>query len=217
MIIALLRGYGIRADEAYPGGRIPVLTGPVAAIRLGKVDRSVRSTAVQITIMSPADQGGTVCETTALQTIQVMEDLRATCQKEVCQFDHAADVFFIEITAVFSGVALADTWSPGPGFSVYIGLQPIEWVTGFSARRQSEDGAAIASAPWTFTLEELLGPDSTDLPDPTEPFAITVARTKGDEIFTGCTLTSVEREDTLRGIRQVRKGVATGRSFSGVV
>ena len=37
---AAAAGLGIRADEAYPGGRIPALTGPVAAVRLGKVDRS---------------------------------------------------------------------------------------------------------------------------------------------------------------------------------
>ena len=212
LIIDLLKGCGIQSGEAYPGGRIPVLTGPVAAIRLGKIDRAVRSTAVQITVMSPADQGGAVCEDTALRIIEVMEELRATCQKETCRFDHTADVFYIEITAVFSGIAHADGWTPGPGFSVHIGIQPMSWATGFSIRRQTENGVQ-----WEFTLEELLGPGSVDPPPPVEPFVITVTRPNGKEVFSGCTLTSVEREDTIRGIRQVRRGVAQTRSISGAL
>ena len=70
-VIAALRDAGIRADEAYPGGRIPALTGPVAAVRLGKVDRSVRSTNVQIVIRSPAAAGGRLCEAAALRAVEV--------------------------------------------------------------------------------------------------------------------------------------------------
>ena len=217
-VIEYLQAVDIRTDEAYPGGRIPSLTGPVAAVRLGKVDRAVRSTAVQIIIMSPADQGGAVCEATALRAIQALEAQNATCEKAVCQFDHMADVFYIEITAVFLGVALAEGWAAGPGFSVTIGIQPLPWATGFSIRRQTDDTVtAIANAKWSFTLEELLGPGSIDPPDPTEPFVLTVTRPMGDEILTGCTWTSVEREDTIRGIRQIRRGTAKTRSVSGIL
>ena len=68
-MIEALKAAEIRADEAYPGGRIPALTGPVAAVRLGKVDRAVRTTTVQVIVMSPAAQGGAVCEATALRAI----------------------------------------------------------------------------------------------------------------------------------------------------
>ena len=57
-VIEALKAAQIRADEAYPGGRIPALSGPVAAVRLGKVDRAVRTTPVQVIVMSPAAQGG---------------------------------------------------------------------------------------------------------------------------------------------------------------
>ena len=57
-VIAALTEAAIRADEAYPGRRIPALTGPVAAVRLGKIDRSVRTTAVEVAIMSPSSGGG---------------------------------------------------------------------------------------------------------------------------------------------------------------
>ena len=92
-VIAALRDAGIRADEAYPGGRIPALTGPVAAVRLGKVDRSVRSTNVQIVIMSPAAAGGSLCEAAALRAVDSMQAMGGTCIKDICQFDEMADVF----------------------------------------------------------------------------------------------------------------------------
>ena len=217
-VIEILQGMDIRADEAYPGGRIPALTGPVAAVRLGKVDRAVRTTAVQVIIMSPSEQGGSVCDATALRAIQAMEAGGATCQKNLCQFDNTADVFYIEITAEFLGVALEGDWSPGPGYAIAIGYQDMEWAVGFSIQRQTDDEVtAISDAQWVFTLEELLGPGSVDPPDPTEPFTLTIVREKTDETFTGCTWTSVKREDTIRGIRQVRTGVAKTRATAGIL
>lgn len=208
----------IRADEAYPGGRIPALMGPVAAVRLGKVDRSVRTTAVQVIIMSPAEQGGSACEATALRAIEALEDMGGTCQKNICQFDEMADLFYIEIAAEFFGVAKEESWSPGPGYAITIGYQKMEWVTGFSIQRRTDDTiTSISGAQWEFTMEELLGPGSADPPDPAEPFTLTLTRTNSDEVFTDCTWTSVKRADTIRGISQVRTGVAAKRVTSGIL
>ena len=217
-MIDALKNANIRADEAYPGGRVPALTGPVAAVRLGKVDRAVRTTAVQVIIMSPASQGGSTCESTALRAIDTLQDMDGVCTKGLCQFDEMADVFHIEITAEFLGVAEETKWSPGPGYAVKIGNQSMEWVTGFSIQRKTDDEiTAIANAVWEFTMEELLGPGSVDPPDPSEPFTLTVTRDLTDETFTGCTWTSVKRTDTIRGISQVRTGIATKRLTSGIL
>lgn len=217
-VISALQKAKLRADEAYPGGRIPALTGPVAAVRLGKVDRSVRTTAVQVIIISPADQGGAVCEATALRAIEALEGMDGTCLKGLCQFDDMADVFHTEITAEFFGVAMENKWSPGPGYAVRIGDQKMDWVTGFSIRRQTdEEITSISNAVWEFTMEELLGPGSVDPPDPSEPFTLTITRDNSDETFTGCTWTSVKRTDTLRGISQIRTGTAKKRMTSGIL
>ena len=217
-VIDALKAKSIRADEAYPGGRIPALTGPVAAVRLGKVDRSQRTTAVQVIVMSPAELGGVACESTALRTIEALEAMNGVCVKGLCQFDEMADVFHIEITAEFFGVALENRWAAGPGYAVTIGEQNMGWVTGFSIRRQTDDEVtAIANAQWEFTMEELLGPGSVDPPDPTEPFVLTLTRDNSDETFTGCTWTSVKRTDTLRGISQIRTGKAKKRMTSGIL
>lgn len=217
-VIDALQAVGIRSDEAYPGGRIPALTGAVAAVRLGKVDRSIRTTAVQVVVMSPAASGGSVCESTALRAVEALQDMGGTCVKDVCRFDEMADVFYIEIEAVFFGTALENSWSAGPGYSVTIGAQAMNHVVSFATERKIDDEiTAIADARWQFTMEELLPPGTSEPADPTEPFVLTVTRSSGDEIFTGCTWISVKRENTLEGITQIRSGTAATRSVMGIL
>lgn len=208
----------IRADEAYPGGRIPALTGAVAAVRLGKMDRAVRTTAVQVVIMSPASAGGSLCETTALRAVEALQAMDGTCVKDVCRFDEMADVFYCEIEASFFGTALEEAWSPGPGYSVTIGSQPMEYVVSFQVERAvGGDVTELSSAVWQFTMEELLPPGTSEPGDPAEPFTLTVTRSSGSETLTGCNWTAVKREDTLRGVSQIRAGTATARSVIGIL
>lgn len=217
-VITALSGVSIRADEAYPGRRIPALTGPVAAVRLGKIDRSVRTTAVEVVIMSPSSGGGSLCEKTALRAIEALQKMGGTCVKDVCKFDEMADVFYISVEAEFFGTAMENRWSAGPGYSITIGAQPMEQVVSFSVQRSvSGDVTAIDDAIWTFTLEELLIPGSSEPPDPAEPFTLTVSRSNGDEQFTGCRFTSQQRQDTIRGITQIRKGTAQNRNVMGIL
>lgn len=212
LVIDALRSADIRADEAYPGRRIPALTGPVAAVRLGKVDRSVRSTNVLIVVMSPAKDGGSLCETTALRAVDILQDMGATCVKDICKFDEMADVFYAEITAEFFGTATADGWDSGPGFSVTINIQAMPHVVSFgSERKKDEDVSSMYAAKWQFTLEELLPPGTSEPPDPPESFTLSVVRSNYDEIFRECRWLSVQRQDTLRGIRQIRTGQANIR------
>ena len=217
-VIDGLQKADIRSDEAYPGSRIPALTGPVAAVRLGKLDRSVRTTAVQVTVMSPAFSGGSLCENTALRAVEALQDMGGTCVKNVCKFDEMADVFYIDIEATFFGTALEGNWSAGPGYSVSIGAQSMELVVSFSVQQAlSDEVTALAGAPWTFTLEELLIPGTSEPPDPAEPFVLSVSRSNGDEQFTGCRFTSRQRQDTIRGVTQIRKGTAEGRNVMGIL
>lgn len=217
-MIDALTAVDIRADEAYPGRRIPALTGPVAAVRLGKLDRSVRTTAVEVVIMSPASGGGSLCESTALRAVEAIQDMGGTCIKDVCKFDEMADVFYIDIEAEFFGTAMEDKWSAGPGYSITVGAQPMEHVVSFSAQRATDEEVTdIASAKWTFVMEELLPPGTSEPSDPAEPFNLSVTRALGDEMFTGCRFTSQTREDTIRGVTQIRKGTAEKRTVVGIL
>ncbi len=217
-VIEKLTAAGIRSDEAYPGRRIPALAGPVAAVRLGKVDRSVRTTTVQITLMCPAVQGGSVCENTALRALEALQAMGATCVKDICRFDEMADVFYIEIEARFFGTASEGKWSPGPGYAVTIGIQPMNQAVSFFCHRGiGGEVTELGNAKWEFTLEELLIPGTSEPPEPAEPFALQVTRSNGNEVFSGCRWTSVKREDTIRGVTQIRTGIAENRSVMGIL
>lgn len=217
-VIEALSTAGIRSDEAYPGRRIPALTGAVAAVRLGKVDRAIRTTTVEVVVMCPADTGGSVCETTALRAVETMQKMGATCVKEVCKFDEMADVFYIGIDAVFLGTPKETSWSAGPGYAITINSQAMEHVTGFYINRKTDDEVtSISKAIWNFTLEELLPPGTSEPADPAEPFTLLVSRSNGDELLSGCSWNSVKREDTLRGVSQVRSGTATSRAVMGIL
>lgn len=217
-VITALADASIRADEAYPGRRIPALTGPVAAVRLGKIDRSVRTTAVEVVIMSPASGGGILCENTALRAVEALQNMGGTCVKDVCKFDEMADVFYIDIDAEFFGTALEGKWSAGPGYAITIGQQPMPHVVSFSAQRATDkDVATLSEAVWTFVLEERLPPGASEPADPGENFNLTVSRALGDEVFTGCKFTSQSREDTIRGVTQIRKGTAAKRNVMGIL
>ena len=158
-VIEQLTAGGIRAAEAYPGKRIPALTGAVAAVRLGKVDRSVRTTHLEVVVMSPAAAGGSACERTALEAVGILQNMGGTCIKAVCKFDEMADVFYINIDVEFFGTALPDSWSAGPGYAVKIGAQAMDYVTSFQIQRETDkEVTAIADAKWKFTMEELLPP-----------------------------------------------------------
>ena len=217
-VIDHLNRGGIRSAEAYPGKRIPALTGAVAAVRLGKVDRSVRTTNLEVIIMSPASTGGSACELAALQAVEILQDMGGTCVKAVCKFDEMSNVFYIHIDVEFFGTALPDRWSAGPGYTIKIGAQAMNYVTSFQTQRAVDSTAtAIANAKWHFTMEELFPPGTSEPSDPAEPFTITVTRNGGEETFNNCTWTSVKREDTIRGVSQIRQGVAGGRSDLGIL
>jgi len=217
-VINALAAADIRSDEAYPGRRIPALTGPAAAVRLGKLDRSVRTTSVEVVIMSPASGGGSLCENTALRAVEALQAMGGTCVKDVCRFDEMSDVFYINIEAEFFGTAMENKWSPGPGYAITSGEEPLEYVVSFMAQRATDGEATdIADARWIFTMEELLPPGTSEPADPQEPFALSVVRALGDELFTGCKFTSQQREDTIRGVTQIRKGTAENRTVVGIL
>ena len=66
-------------------------------------------------------------------------------------------------------------------------------------------------------MEELLIPGTSEPPDPTEPFTLTVTRSNGNEQFIGCRFTSQQRQDTIRGVTQIRKGTAEKRNVMGIL
>ena len=94
----------------------------------------------------------------------------------------------------------------------------MNYVTRFQSQRETDkDVTAIANAKWRFTMEELLPPGTSEPSDPAEPFTLFLSRSGGDETYTGCTWTSVKREDTIKGVSQTRVGIAEKRTVLGIL
>lgn len=97
--IAALTAAGIRAQRGYPGGKMPSLRGPAAAVCVEKI--TAGETALSVTVYVPAAAGGALCEDTAWEAMQVLEAAGAVCAMEGCRFDGRAGLFSVRTEAVW--------------------------------------------------------------------------------------------------------------------
>lgn len=209
-VVTALKAAGIRAEEAWPGKRMPAITEPVAAVFMEQVDDTAQTACVQIQILSPEALGGGPCETAAETAADAAGALGAACLREACQFDASTDCYRVAITAAFSTAPAAER-----AFSVVQSGTTLDGAVGFTAWREADadNEITLASAQWQIRLVEEFQPGQREETVTTDPFQLTVTRTAGVEVFTSCTWTEVKREDTEECLRQTRTGTAGGRSY----
>ena len=214
-VMEALNGAGIPTIRAWSKGSMPQLTEVRAAVALEKLDHIAQSASVAVTVVAPMAMGGSVCEDTAIRVSLVLAELGGLCVQEACKFTGYADTYSVRVLGTFSGAQVMEDWLAVSEFTVTLGgiVQPN--AVGFQAEQAVDEatGEPVAGAYWTFRLEEQFRPGQGPLPPPTEPFALKVERTGGTETFNGCRLTAVQLENTAKGLRQVRRGVAESRSF----
>lgn len=210
-VVSALREAGIRAEAAWPGRRMPAITGPVAAVCMEQADYSAEIYRVRVTVFSPADRGGRVCEATAEAAAGAVATLRADCVQGICRFDADADCYCIPITATFCTVRPAVS-----AFSVTQGSTVLDGAVGFTAWREADPdkGISLEDAVWQFRLEEEFAPGQSERVVTAAPFQLTVTRAAGVEVFSGCAWTEVNREDSQKRLRQIRIGTAGSRSYT---
>ena len=61
LVLRRLREENFIADVAFPGQKYPMIKEPVAAVHIEKVDRANLTVTVEVTILCPAETGGTRC------------------------------------------------------------------------------------------------------------------------------------------------------------
>ena len=217
-VTANLAEGGIRAGYAWPGRKMPQLTGPAAAVCLEKVDDAKRETTVLVTVCSPGDQGGNACETVALAAMAVLQESGAVCLLEGCRYDGQLNLFFMDLHAVFAEPEEEPEEEKLPA-SVKMGLAPLPYMTGFKSWHLTDDPATtpLSSSLCYFRLEELIPVGEVEQNTPAEPFNITVTRGGTIETFTGCRLTSDVREDRMNGVSRVRSGTAEKKTFVSIL
>ena len=214
-LISALQAGGIRAASAWPGQKMPHLTAPAAAVCLEKADSGGGETTVLVTVYSPGDDGGSACESAAMEAMEVLLESGADCLLEGCRYDGQLHLFYMELHASFAAEAEPEEMP----FTVKLGVAPLECVTAFKSWHLTENPTAtpLSSSPFYFRIEEQIVPGCPEQNTPVEPFTITVARKGTVETFTGCYLTTDVREDGVNGVNRVRSGIAEKKTFVSIL
>lgn len=215
-VIDALNEAGIAAQTAYPGGTLPNITQAQASVNLEKLEYTARSATVLVTVMVPVASGGGACENAAIQVGSVLEALGGICVQEECRFNGYADAYYIRVLGTFYGSAVMADWTAESDFTVELGANVLKNAVAFRAEQAVDEvtGTPLSTSVWTFRLEEHFGRGERPLAFPAEPFTVTVKRTGSTEIYTECSWTSIQLENTTTGLRQVRQGVAKSRAFA---
>lgn len=220
LVLRRLRQANFAADVAYPGQKFPEIKSTVAAVHIEKVDRANMTVTVEVSIICPADQGGTACEVEALRATDALRWAGAVCVQNGCTYDGVSQVYIVSVLATFTGITEEETCTLGPGFTVYINEYPESHVIAFSEEEVREHNAEFStaeSAPvgisqgqhyWKITLEELIPAGNGEAPEPAEPFELRVESDAVIESYYHCRWTSIQRSFSREGLRRVCKGIA---------
>lgn len=226
LVLRELRQSNFHADIAYPGQKYPVLTEPVAAVHLQKVDRSSLTVTVEINVICPASLGGTACELEALRATEVLRWAGAVCVQNGCSYDGLAQVYQVSVLATFTGITEADDCTIGPGFWVHINDLQVLNVTAFTAEQTAENqvqyamgenlpvGISPGKKLWSIRLEEVIPAGTSEVAQTSDLFELRLTTPIQKETFHHCRWESEKREYTRNGLHRVRIGVAMTREVA---
>ena len=205
-VLQTLKDGGFRVDHAWPGQKMPAIIDTVAAVSLCKADLQAQTVTVQVTILCPAEMGGSACEEAALNAAQILQKLSGCVTVSSCEFDGRTGLFSVPVTVSF---VPEEEEEAQPIISCTLGLAKLWHVVSFTTQREVEVLVPeIEDAAWHFRLEEFFPTGTDEEAWPEEPFYVV----NGKEILLNCTWTSHKRVREPDGIRQIREGIAGSRS-----
>lgn len=224
-VLTALKNGGFAAELAYPGRKMPRITGPVAAVHMARVDSAALTSTVSVSILSPGELGGAACEAEAMKALELLLDCGAVCVQEGCVYDRVSQLYGVEIRAAFTSAAQPEVEEApaGPGFSVAINGIPqgcavsflAEETRGYTAEYVTTEPLPMASGTgmvqWSIRLEEQIPVGTAEPAEPSPGFSLVVTTEEKKETYTGCQWTSVSREYGSQGLRRLRKGFALKR------
>ena len=108
--IKCLKDAGVRTQRAYPGAYQMPISGIVAAVQLGKMERG--GAHVRVNVMSPVNLGGGISEDEAIRIFQILQIAGGVCTVERCSYDSDAEAFCTPVTAFFAGEEKDGVWLP---------------------------------------------------------------------------------------------------------
>ncbi|MBQ3193678.1 MAG: hypothetical protein IJB59_08950 [Oscillospiraceae bacterium] len=223
LVLRRLREAGFAADVAYPGQKFPRISDTVAAVHIERVDRANLTVTVEISILCPADMGGTACEVEALRATEILRWSGAVCVQNGCTYDGVAQVYVVSVLATFTGVTEAEDCMIWQGFYCYIDGMAHRFAVEFTAdndrggQAEYEMGqkeptlVSFGSNLWKIQLVEMIPCGSPELPEPDGAFELKIVTEQTTEIYTGCRWLTEKREISKQGLRLTRTGAALRR------
>lgn len=222
-VLQMLKDAGIPSDLAYPGNKYPLLSYPVAAVHIEKVDQENRKVTVEVTIVSPGGLGGVRCEEEALKAASALRRGGAVCVQNGCRYNGASRVFTVDVLATFYVDPDAGESTLGADFAVYVNGVHRPFAVCFRSEQVRQNqvqytmgeaapvGIYRGSWVWKLYLEEKItggyGQNGTE-PDPVE---VKLVRDDITEVYRQCFWDSVRREYSREGLHIIRSGLALER------
>ncbi|MBQ2786095.1 MAG: hypothetical protein IJF02_06290 [Oscillospiraceae bacterium] len=211
--IGALREAGIRADKAWPGQKMPVPEGVLAAVSLQLADRTEKLEQVKISVFAPAVMGGNVCEAAGKQVCDVLQAMGANCVQNACGFQSNTGLFCVEVLGSFltEQPTQPDTEPVVYTFSAMVAGKPVDNLVSATAYRMWDEETGMVLDTWTVQLvEQITGME--DAAQVEEPFEIRLTRNDQTDVYSGCNWSSWRRVLDSSGLKQTRSAIAQSRT-----
>lgn len=212
-VITALCEAGIRADKAWPGQKMPVPEGVVAAVSLQLADRAEKLERVKVSVFAPAVMGGTACESAGRQVCDILQAMGANCVQNACVFQSSTGLFCVEVLGSFltEQPTEPDTEPVVYTFSAMVAGKTVDNLVSATAYRMWDEETGTVLDTWTVQLvEQITGTE--DAAQVEEPFEIRLTRNNQTDVYSGCNWSSWRRVLDSSGLKQTRSAIAQGRT-----
>lgn len=222
-LVQVLASAGIRAGEAFPGGKWTELTGPVAAVGLRDLNWREGTAEFEIRILSPRALGGWKCQEAAVDAVAALEAEGMSCRMEPMAYQTGTDCFELAVIAQRYVFGETEEVPAAAGFRILIGQSEVSCVVRFSAEQDRDRrligtlnertpvGITPAAGGWRIRLVQQIPPGGEAPVEPEEPFDLTVIEKGLTTLFTGCCWNVVKKSLDADGVRAEWEGFALSR------
>ena len=213
-VINFLTEAGFQARRAYPGAAAPELTDVAVTVSTELYDTASSLLTARVEVRCPAAMGAGVCEETAVAVAHTLLLNDARCRQGPCGFDGRTGQFYVPVEATWASIADGDSIAQALPYYVQRGGVKLSYAIGFTAKRVVDTetvGAIGEAAPkavlcrdggWELTLEELFPRGALGEEPNSDVISLDVVRNDGVEFYRNCRVLSLQRKDTMDGIKQ---------------
>lgn len=200
--VTALNEAGLRAQRGYPAGKMPAITGPVAAVNVESITPAQTKLAVRV--FSATD--GLNCEDAAQTAVQALSGIGASCAVAGCCWDTRAGVFFCLVEAL---------WHERAACTVTVDSKDLPYALDVTAKKQisrvqvtDPETEAVTEEcrdlGWSITIRELLPPEYLPETEEKGEFTLYIFRAGGRERYEKCQWVQILLENVPGGIQRTR-------------